>query len=196
VLKPALQLIKSRGNAVAGLYLTWHDNKLTAMADCTVNINPTAEELAEITLLSANELIRLHVNPVIAMLSFTNFSAVRCPETDKVARAVEIVKSRRPDLMIDGPVQADIAFNQDHIKQYYPFANIHKRPNLLVFPSLDSGNISLRLLRQFSKIHMIGPLLLGMSKPVHLLSRECSVSNVTSMAAIATVDAQSIAQKV
>jgi malate dehydrogenase (oxaloacetate-decarboxylating)(NADP+) len=194
VLKPALKLIRKRelNSVVAGLYLTWHNSKLIAMADCTVNINPTAEELAEITLLSANELIRLHVNPIIAMVSFTNFSAVRCPETEKVARAVEIVKSRRPDLMIDGPVQADIAFDQDHLSKYYPFANIHQRPNLIVFPSLDAGNIALRMLKQFSNIHMIGPLLLGMSKPIHLLPRECDVSNIMSMAAIATVDAQSV----
>ena len=126
------------------------------------------------------------------MLSFSNFGSVRSPETDKVRDAVEKVRILRPDLLIDGPVQPDVAFNPDILAESYPFANIKRRPNLLIFPNLDAANISLRLVRHMSSAHSIGPLILGLAKPVHMLPKGTEVENIINMAAITSVDAQSL----
>ncbi|RLD21020.1 MAG: NADP-dependent malic enzyme [Bacteroidetes bacterium] len=191
VLKPALRVVGTQkgGNLVAGMFFVLHNNKLYCLADCAVNINPDARDLAEIALLSAREMESLHIEPRVAMLSFSNFGSVRTPETEKIVKAIEIFKQARPDIPIDGPVQADFALNPSSIKQHFPFSSLKKRANLLVFPNLDAGNISLRLMRVLSNAHQTGPILLGMKKPVQLLNRNSEVHQIVDLAAIASVDA-------
>ncbi len=193
VLRPALKIIGPRpGNkVVAGMYMVQHERKTYFFADAAVNINPDAGELAEITLLAAEEMERMLMEPRVAMLSFSNFGSVRSPETEKVAQAVALIKQRRSDLPLDGPVQPDVALDQDLLAAQYPFADIRRRPNLLIFPNLDAGNISLRLLQKLSRVNTIGPILLGLAKPIHLLPRGTEVTNIVNMAAIACVDAGS-----
>jgi malate dehydrogenase (oxaloacetate-decarboxylating)(NADP+) len=192
VLRPALQIIgpKKGGKLVAGMYMLQHERKTYVFADAAVNINPNAEQLAEITLMAAEEMERMRIEPRIAMLSFSNFGSVRSPETEKISDAVERVRRQRPDLMIDGPVQPDVAFNPDFLSEHYPFADLRRRPNLLIFPNLDAGNISLRLVRHISNANSIGPLIIGLAKPIHLLPKGTEVNNIVNMAAITSVDAQ------
>ncbi len=193
VLRPALRIIgaKEKGKLVAGMYLLQHELKTYVFADAAVNINPTSAQMAEITLMAAEEMERMRIEPRIAMLSFSNFGAVRTPETEKVREAVALVSARRPDLMVDGPVQPDVAFNPELLAEHYPFANLRRRqPNLLIFPNLDAANISLRLVRHMSSAHSIGPLIIGLAKPIHLLPKGTEVDNIVNMAAIASVDAQ------
>ncbi|MCB9298237.1 MAG: hypothetical protein H6559_34750 [Lewinellaceae bacterium] len=196
VLTPATQVIGPSGRLIAGLYMLEHNHRLYFFADCTVNVNPSAEELAEIALMAASQLERLQLEPSIAMLSFSNFGSVPGPESDKVARAVEIARSQRPSLMIDGPMQADVALDLDFLKEHFPFANLTKRPNLLVFPNLDAGNTSLKLVRKLIKAHYIGPILIGLKKPIHLLARGAEINMITNITAIASVDAQQVEEAV
>ena len=194
VLTPAVQVIGPREGAklIAGLYMLEHDHRLYFFADCTVNVNPNAEELAEIALLAADQVERLQLEPSIAMLSFSNFGSVQAPESEKVARAVELVRRQRPSLMIDGPMQADVALDLNSLKETYPFANLSKRPNLLIFPNLDAGNTSLKLVRKLIKAHYIGPILIGLKKPIHLLARGVEINMISNITAIASVDAQRV----
>ncbi|MEZ4960070.1 MAG: NADP-dependent malic enzyme [Saprospiraceae bacterium] len=198
VLRPALKIIgpKKGGKLVAGMYMLRHERKSYFFADAAVNINPTAEEMAEITLMAAEEMERMHMEPRVAMLSFSNFGSVRSPETDKIAKAVELVRQRRSNIPVDGPVQPDMALDQELLAQLYPFADIRRRPNLLIFPNLDAGNISLRLVRHLSHANSIGPIIIGLAKPVHLLPRGTDVYNIVNLAAIACVDAQKVGDMV
>jgi malate dehydrogenase (oxaloacetate-decarboxylating)(NADP+) len=192
VLRPALQIIgPSQNNQIAaGLYMILHNRKLYFMADCAVNISPSVEELVEIALLSASELERLNIIPQIAMLSFSNFGSVRCKKTQFIHDAVKIIKKRRPDLMVDGPIQADTALSLDFLREHFPFSDISKTPNLLIFPDLNSGNISLKLLEKLGDIHSIGPIMMGLDKPIHLLVRGDDVDRIVNLSAITCVDAQ------
>ncbi len=194
VLRPALKIIGPRKGAklVAGMYMLRHERKSYFFADAAVNINPTAEEMAEITLMAAEEMERMHMEPRVAMLSFSNFGSVRSPETEKITKAVELVRQRRSDIPVDGPVQPDMALDQELLAQIYPFADIRRRPNLLIFPNLDAGNISLRLVRHLSHANSIGPIIIGLAKPIHLLPRGTDVDNIVNLAAIAAVDAQKV----
>jgi len=191
LLRPALKIVgpdKGKG-VVAGMYFVMYNNKFYCLSDCSVNINPTAEELAEIALLSAREMELLHIEPRIAMLSFSNFGSVRTKETEKIVSAIELFRNIRPDIPIDGPMQADYALKPEALVQHFPFTRLDKRPNLLVFPNLDAGNISLKLMRAFSKAHQTGPIMLGLKKPVHLITRHSDVHQIVDLAAIASVDA-------
>lgn len=194
VLRPALKIIGAgRGHKfVTGMYMVQKGRKHYFFADAAVIINPTAEQLADIALMAIEELERLRIEPRVAMLSFSNFGSVRCPETEKVKKAVELVKSARPDVPADGPVQPDVALNQDLIDTYYPFADIHRRPNLFIFPNLDAAHISLRLLRKLSDANTMGPILMGLDQPIHLLPRDADISNIVNLAALASVDAQQL----
>ncbi len=196
VLRPALQVIGPRkgGRLVAGMYMLLHEHQLYCLADCAVNVNPDAKDLAEIALMAASELDRLQLMPRIAMLSFANFGSVRAPETEKVAAAVRIIKEQRPYLVVDGPLQADVALDNKMIQEHFPFSELRAQPNLLVFPNLDAGNISLKLLQKFSNAHSMGPIMMGMDKPVHLVVRGSDVGSIVSLTAIACVDAQNVAR--
>ncbi len=197
ILHPALEIIGLRkgGSLVAGMYFVLHNHQFFAFTDCSVNVNPNASQLAEIALMAATELEHFRIEPRIAMVSFSNFGSVRCSETDKITEAVALVKSKRPEIIVDGPVQADAALDMKFLEKHFPFTTIKKRPNILVFPNLDAGNISLKLLKKFSKANTIGPLMMGMAKPIHLIPRGAEVNSIINLTAIACVDAQKTKNK-
>lgn len=161
------------------------------MADTTVNFNPTAEELADITLLVARAVQNFNLTPRIAMLSYSNFGTSDSPEARLVARARSIVKERSPSLIVDGEMQASVALNNDLIKENYPFSElVDQEVNTLIFPNLASGNVAYNLLKEVGGADAIGPILLGLKKPVHVLQLGSSVRSIYNMALVAVVDAQ------
>ncbi|AAR35078.1 NADP-dependent malic enzyme [Geobacter sulfurreducens] len=193
IIRPALEVIgKQEGlSSVHGLYLMVFKRGIFLLADTTVCIEPTAEELAETAILAAEKARLLDLDPRIAMLSFSNFGSVNHPQALKVKRAAEIVKQRAPELIIDGEMQADTAVVPDILESHYPFATLKGGANILIFPDLNSGNISYKLLTRLGGADAIGPILMGMKKPVHVLQRGDDVMDIVNMAAIAVVDAQS-----
>ena len=162
------------------------------LADATVNIDPTAEDLAEIAIMAAEKARRFNVEPRIAMLSFSNFGSTRHPLAEKVRRAVELVRQRAPGLMIDGEMQADTAVVPQILEETYPFSTLKGGANVLIFPNLESGNIAYKLLHRIGGAELIGPLLAGLSKPVHVLQRGSEVNDIVNLAAMAVVDAQEV----
>ncbi|MFV0605116.1 MAG: NADP-dependent malic enzyme [Niabella sp.] len=192
-LSPALQIIGTEDgvNKVAGMYLVMTKKGPLFLADTTVNINPTAEELAEIVLLTAREVSAFNIKPRIAMLSYSNFGSSKTPEAKLVAKAREIVKQKHPSLIIDGEMQANIALNNNLLKEIYPFSElVEKEVNTLIFPNLASGNIAYNILKEIGATDAIGPIVLGLKKPVHVLQLGSSVTNIVNMAMIAVIDAQ------
>jgi malate dehydrogenase (oxaloacetate-decarboxylating)(NADP+) len=161
------------------------------LADTTVTIDPTAEELAETAILTAEKVRMLDIEPRVAMLSFSNFGSVNNTQTQKIRRAVEIINERAPELMVDGEMQADTAVTPD-ILEGFGFSKLKSPANILIFPDLNSGNICYKLLRRIGGAEAIGPILMGMKKPVHVLQRGDDVEDIVSMAAIAVVDAQGV----
>jgi malate dehydrogenase (oxaloacetate-decarboxylating)(NADP+) len=191
-LRPALQIIKTREGVrrVSGLYVLATKKEVYFFADTTVNIEPTAEDLAEVALLSAEVARRFNVEPRVAMLSFSNFGSTRHPLSYKVRRATEILKEKAPDLMVDGEMQADTAVVPELIEEDYPFSKLKGGANVLVFPTLEAGNIAYKLMRRIGGAEALGPILMGMAKPVHVLERGAEVEDIVNMAAIAVVHAQ------
>jgi malate dehydrogenase (oxaloacetate-decarboxylating)(NADP+) len=191
-MRSAIQMVgmKENSSIMAGMYMLHYKNQLTFFADCAVNINPSDHQLSQIALLAAAEIQKLGIEPRIGMLSFSNFGSVRTEETNKISRAVELVKNENPALIIDGPIQPDIAFSPKLKSKFFPFCELSKRPNLLIFPTLDAGNISLNLLKNFSNARHIGPIMIGLNKPIHFVTRGSDVNHIIDMAAIASVDAQ------
>ena len=161
------------------------------LADTTINFNPTAEELAEITLLVAKEVKQFNIKPRIAMLSYSNFGSSDGEEAKMVRRARAIVKAKDPELICDGEVQGILAFNKEILKDNYPFTELlDGEVNTLIFPNLSAGNIAYNLLQEVSGADSIGPILLGLNKPVHVLQLGSSVRSIFNMVLIAVVDAQ------
>jgi malate dehydrogenase (oxaloacetate-decarboxylating)(NADP+) len=196
-IRPALQVIPLREGAskVAGLYVLITPNgRIYFLADTTVNIDPTPEDLAEIALDAADTARRFGVEPRVAMLSFSNFGSTRHPLAEKVQRATAIVKRRRPELMIDGEMQADTAVAPEILAETYPFSSLIGGANVLVFPNLEAGNIAYKLLMRIGGAEAIGPILMGLSKPVHVLQRGCEVNDIVNIAAVAVVEAQEAAR--
>jgi malate dehydrogenase (oxaloacetate-decarboxylating)(NADP+) len=192
-IRPAIQCIgmDENVNKIAGMYLMLTKKGPIFLADTTVNFNPTAEELAEITLMVAQEVRNFNIIPRIAMLSYSNFGSSNSPEAHLVANARKLVKESMPDLIVDGEMQASMAFNSDLLKENYPFSELVDRDvNTLIFPNLASGNIAYNLLKEIGNSDAIGPILLGLKKPVHILQLGSSVRNIVNMATIAVVDAQ------
>jgi len=196
VIRPALQVLETRDDVsrVAGLYMMILKDKVYFFADTTVNIEPTAEELAEIAICSAEVARRFHAEPRVAMISFSNFGSAKHAVVDKVREATEIVKQREPELMIDGEMQADTAVYPEFLEDY-PFSTLKDRANVLIFPDLNSANAAYKLLRRLGGAEAIGPILMGMRKPVHVLQTASEVNDIVNMAAIAVVDAQEVAEK-
>ncbi len=194
-LRPALEIIQTRPGAsrVVGLYMMIVRDKVYFFADTTVNIDPTAEELAEIAIGAADVAQRFHVEPRVALLSFSNFGSVRHPLAEKVRRAVEIVKRKRPELVVDGEMQADTALNPEFLRELFPFSTLGGEANVLVFPELQSANAAYKIVQHLGGAEAIGPILTGMSRPVHVLQHGCEVKDIVNMAAIAVVDAQEAA---
>ncbi len=190
-IRPALEVVGKQPNltSVHGMYMMVFKKGVYFMADTTVEIDPSAEELAETALLAAQNVLAFDIDPRLAMLSFSNFGSVRHPLSEKVRRAVEIVKERDPELIIDGEMQADTAVVQE-LLDHYSFSKLKHTANVLIFPDLNSGNIAYKLLARLGGAEAIGPILMGMQKPVHVLQRGDDVNDIVNMAAIAVVDAQ------
>ena len=190
VIRPALEIHHTAEgtNRAAGVYLMIVDDRVYLFTDATVNIEPTAEDLAEIAVLSADFAKQLELDPRVAFLSFSNFGSTPHPLSKKVAKAVELVKKNRPDLNVDGEMQADTAVVADIIEKRYPFSDV-KDANVLVFPSLESANIAYKLLARLGKAKAIGPILLGMGAPVHVLQTGDEVNDIVQIAAVAVMDA-------
>lgn len=200
-IRPALQIIGVRPDVhkVAGVYMMLMRNQIYFFADATVNIEPTAEDLAEIALLCAKEVRRFDVEPRIAMLSFSNFGSARHPFAEKVRQATEIIKRRAPELLIDGEMQADTAVVPEIIDETYPFSTLNGKggANVLIFPNLEAGNVAYKLLQRLGGAEAIGPILLGMRKPVHVLQiGDFDELDVVNMTAIAVVDAQAVERSI
>jgi malate dehydrogenase (oxaloacetate-decarboxylating)(NADP+) len=192
-IRPALQIVKVRQDVhkVSGLYvMITQKGDLLFLADCSVNIEPTAEELAEIALCAANAARRFDVQPRVAMLSFSNFGSTKHAQCEKVRRATELVKHLDPTLIVDGEVMADVAVSPEVLQQDYPFSTLKGGANVLIFPDLDSANIAYKLLMKVGGAEAIGPILMGMSKPVYVLPRGAEVEDIVNITAIAVVDAQ------
>jgi malate dehydrogenase (oxaloacetate-decarboxylating)(NADP+) len=192
-IKPALQIIGTEEGVkkIAGMYMLMTKRGPIFLADTTVNFNPTAEELADITLLVAREVKNLNVIPKIAMLSYSNFGSSSGVEARLVAEATKIVKKKNPSLIVDGEMQASLAFNKEVLKDNYPFSDlVNQDVNVLIFPNLTAGNVAYNLLKEIGGADAIGPILLGLNKPVHVLQLGSSVRNIIDMALIAVVDAQ------
>jgi malate dehydrogenase (oxaloacetate-decarboxylating)(NADP+) len=192
-IRPALEVIgKQQGlSSVHGLYMMVFKNDVYFLADTTVTIDPTAEELAETAILAAAKVRMLDIEPRVAMLSFSNFGSSTHPQTKKVRRAVEIVKEREPDLIVEGEMQADTAV-VPNLLEGFTFSKLKTSANILIFPDLNSGNICYKLLHHLGGAEAIGPILMGMNQPVHVLQRGDSVDDIVKMAAIAVVDVQNI----
>ncbi|HEX2962066.1 MAG TPA: phosphate acyltransferase, partial [Ignavibacteriales bacterium] len=190
-IRPALQClgVKEGLNVASGLYIVVTKKDVYFFADTTVNVNPTAEQLAEIAISTADTVKRFDIEPRVAMLSFSNFGSAPMPESLKVKRAVEIVKQLRPDIIIDGEMQADTAVVPQIRENDYPFTTLKGKANVLVFPDLNSGNIAYKLMARIGNAEVIGPVLMGISKPVHVLQRGASVEDIINMTAIAVVEA-------
>ncbi len=193
-IRPALQVVKIKPELriVSGLYMMIFEDDIMFFADATVNIEPTSEDLAEIAIDTAEAARRFGVEPKVAMLSFSNFGSTRHPQSEKVKKAVEIVKQKMPDLIIDGEMQADTAVVPEILNSTYPFSRLKEKANVLIFPDLQSGNIAYKLLERLSGAKAVGPILTGMNKPVHVLQRGASVDDIVNLAAIAVVDAQKL----
>ena len=190
-IRPALQIVGTAPGVrrVSGLYVLILKDRTFFFADTTVNIDPTAEDLAEIALLTADAVRRFDIEPRIAMISFSNFGSNTHANALKVKRAVELVKAAKPDLPVDGEMQADYAVVPELLEAEYPWATV-RRPNVLIFPDLQSANAAYKLVWRLAGAEEIGPILLGMRKPVHVLQRGVEVADIVNMAAIAVVDAQ------
>ncbi len=192
-IRPALQIIGTEEGVkkIAGMYIMFTKRGPLFLADTTVNFNPTAEELAEITLLVAKEVNQFNIKPRIAMLSYSNFGSSDSPEAALVRNAREIVKLKDPSLICDGEVQGILAFNKEILKENYPFTELlDGEVNTLIFPNLAAGNIAYNLLQEVAGTDSIGPILLGLNKPVHVLQLGSSIRSIFNMVLIAVVDAQ------
>jgi len=192
-IRPALQIIgKEEGvKKIAGMYILLTKRGPLFLADTTVNFNPTPEEIADIALLVANEVKNFNFTPVIALASYSNFGSSNSPEARIMAEARDIIKSMAPDLIVDGEMQVSMAFNNELMKENYPFCElIDKKVNTLIFPNLSAGNIAYNLLKEVGGADAIGPILLGLKKPVHILQLGSSVRSIVNMALIAVTDAQ------
>lgn len=192
-IKPALQVIgKDDGvDKIAGMYVIITKNGPYFFADTTVNINPSAQEIVDITLLTAKIVERFRVKPHIALLSYSNFGSSDGDDAVKMRKAVEILNQNHPEIIVDGEIQANFAINTELMQEVYPFSNLAgKRTNTFIFPNLSAGNIAYKMVQEINKAETIGPILLGMKKPVHVLQMGSSIREIVNMVTIAVVDAQ------
>jgi malate dehydrogenase (oxaloacetate-decarboxylating)(NADP+) len=191
-IRPALEVIGAHPKAglVSGVYMLVFERNVVFCGDTTVNIDPTAEELAQIAHATAQMARTFGIEPKVALLSFSNFGSVRHPEAEKVARAVQLIRQRDPSLVVDGEMQADTALDEHKLHTMYPFSALTERANVLIFPNLSAGNIAYKLLEHLGGATAIGPILVGMRLPVHVLEAGVDVEGIVNMAAVAVVDAQ------
>lgn len=193
-IRPALEIIKMKPefSKVCGLYMMIFKNDVMFFADTTVNIDPTAETLAEIAINTSETVKRFGIEPRVAMLSFSNFGSTQHPLTAKVKKAVEIVKAKKPELIIDGEMQANTAVSPEILNSTYPFSKLKEKANVLIFPDLNSGNIAYKLMENLGNATAVGPILMGMNKSVHVLQRGDNVDHIVNLTSLAVVDAQEL----
>ena len=191
-IRPALEVIGAHHvtKLASGLYMLVFDKRVVFCGDTTVNIDPTAEQVAQIAISAAGLVANFGMVPKVAMLSFSNFGSVKHPHAEKMAEAVRIVRERRPALAVDGEMQADLAFDEEEMKNRYPFSALTESANILIFPNLSAGNIAYKLLTKLGGATAIGPILVGMAHPVHVLEQNADVEDIVNMAAVAVIDAQ------
>jgi malate dehydrogenase (oxaloacetate-decarboxylating)(NADP+) len=193
-IRPALQIIRPREgiSTIAGMYMLIFKQDVRFIADATVNFDPTAEQLADIAILVAEKVQSYNIEPRIAMLSFSNFGGTQHPSAAKMAKATELVKKRAPHLMIDGEMMADTAVSTDILESLYPFSSLKGSANVLVCPNLESANIAYKLLGKLGGAELVGPILVGMKKPVYLVIPGNEVADIVNVTAMAVRDAQEL----
>jgi malate dehydrogenase (oxaloacetate-decarboxylating)(NADP+) len=169
--------------------------RMLVLADTTVNIDPTAEQLAETAVLTAETARRFNLEPRVAMISFSNFGSTKHPAAEKVQEAVRILQEQHPELIVEGEMQADTAVVPEIAAADYPWSVIQGDANVLVFANLDAANAAYKLLWRLGGAEAIGPILQGLSRPVHVLQRGVDVNDIVNMAAIAVIDAQDLERK-
>ncbi len=192
-IRPALQVIGTEEGVskVAGMYIMLTKRGPLFFADTTVNVNPTTEDLVEIAAITAKTVQQYNIQPRIAMLSYSNFGSSKGEEPEKVAEAVKILKQRYPGMIVDGEMQANFALHRDLLKDNYPFSElVNGGANTLIFPNLASGNIAYKLIQEIGLTDTIGPILLGLKRPVHILQLGSGVREIVNMVVISVVDAQ------
>ncbi|MFW2476153.1 MAG: phosphate acyltransferase [Sediminibacterium sp.] len=192
-IRPALQIIGTEEGVkkIAGMYLLLTKKGPLFLADTTVNFNPTAEQLADIAMMVAKEVRNFNLTPRMAMLSYSNFGSSDSPEAKLVSEATRILKQRNPSLIVDGEMQGSMAFNKEILRDNYPFSElVDEDVNVLIFPNLTAGNVAYNLLKEVGGADAIGPILLGLKKPVHVLQLGSTVRSIVNMALVAVVDAQ------
>lgn len=192
-IRPALQTIGTEAGVskVAGMYIMLTKRGPLFFADCTVNANPDTQTLIDITVMTAKAVQQFNIQPRIAMLSYSNFGSARGEEPEKVARAVAQLKRDYPDMIVDGEMQANLAFNSELMRDNFPFSTLmNGGANTLIFPNLAAGNIAYKLIQELGAAEAIGPVLLGLNKPVHILQLGSSIREIVNMVTIAVVDAQ------
>ena len=191
-IRPALQIIKTRENVhrVSGVYVIVTKQQVYFFSDTTVNIEPTAEDLAEIALLAAEVARDFNFEARVAMLSFSNFGSTKHALAEKMRKATELVRQRNPEMMVDGEMMADTAVVPEIVQEEYPFSTLRNGANVLIFPDLGAANIAYKLMTRIGGAEALGPILVGLSKPVHVLQRGATVDEIVNMAAIAVAHAQ------
>ena len=191
-IRPALQIVgTAKGiSKVAGLFVIMTSNGPMFFADTTINVNPNADELADIAELTADAVLRMGIKPILALLSYSNFGSTNDAHSKKVKQATDILHRRRPDLIVDGEVQANFAVNKDSLSEKFPFSRLkHQQVNVVIFPNLESGNISYKLLQELAGFETIGPILIGLKKTIHILQLGASVKEIINMSTLAVADA-------
>jgi malate dehydrogenase (oxaloacetate-decarboxylating)(NADP+) len=191
-IRPALEVIGAHPKAgiVSGMYMLVFEKHVIFCGDTTVNIEPTAEQLAQIGYAASRIVRTFGIEPRVAMLSFSNFGSVRHPEAEKMSRAVQLLRERDAALVVDGEMQADTALDEGILTELYPFSALKEPANVLIFPNLSAGNIAYKLLNHLGGATAIGPILVGMRRPVHVLEQGADVQEIVNMAAVAVMDAQ------
>jgi len=192
-IRPALHVIGTQpGSKLAGMYMMLTAKGPVFFGDTTVNANPTADELVDITVLLHEAVKKMNITPRIALLSYSNFGSNSGDVPDKVRKATQILHEKHPEILVDGEMQANFAMNSDLLASNFPFSTLNGSPaNTLVFPNLESGNIAYKLLQEIGGAEAVGPILLGMNKPMHILQLDSSVREIVNMVTIAVVDVQS-----
>ncbi|MCT4645054.1 MAG: phosphate acyltransferase [Carboxylicivirga sp.] len=198
-IRPALQISGTNNtlNHIAGMYIVMTKKGPYFFADTTVNYEPSGRTLADTTLLTVNEVRKFNMEPVVALVSFSNFGSTRDGSPKRVRGAVNYLHENYPDLLVDGEMQANYAFNAELRAQRFPFSKLgNKEVNTVIFPSLSSGNIAYKMMHELGQVEIIGPILLGIRKPIHVLQQQSSVREIVDMAAITVVDAQTKEDKI
>lgn len=196
--RPGLQVIGKRDdvNRVVGMYIIMSKEGPYFFADTTVNVNPTASELVEITNLTAEAVRNLGITPRIALLSYSNFGSSDSDETIKIRQAVQMLHEKYPDIIVDGEMQANFALNNELLQEQFPFSQLsNQKVNTLIFPNLASGNIAYKLMQEMGKFEAIGPILLGLKRPLHILQLGSSIREIVNLVSLAVVDAQNQERK-